>query len=88
MPEHTTSSTNSTWETVNFRVDHYVVPTANVRIRFSAADGDFSVTEAGIDNFQVEQFICSSPCVADLDDNGTVGILDLLTLRVNWGLCG
>ncbi len=28
---------------------------------------------------------CAQPCAADLDDNGTVGILDLLALLAAWG---
>ncbi len=55
-----TFGTSSSWETHVFRVGAFVVPTANVRVRFSVADIDpsDSVTESGIDNFVVEEFQC------------------------------
>ncbi len=28
---------------------------------------------------------CATPCPADFDDDGAVGILDLRTLLANWG---
>ena len=30
---------------------------------------------------------CATPCPPDFDGDGTVGILDLLTLLANWGPC-
>ncbi|MCZ6543248.1 MAG: FG-GAP-like repeat-containing protein [Planctomycetota bacterium] len=85
VPQHTTSSTNSAWETVSFRVDDYVTPTSNVQVRFTTADGDSSITEAAIDDFRVERILCGNPCPADLDGDGSVGILDLLALLAVWG---
>ena len=42
------------WEQMRFRVADYVVPTAQVRVRFSVSDApNDSITEAGIDAFNV-----------------------------------
>ncbi len=35
----------------------------------------------------ISQITVFEDCPWDLDDNGTVGILDLLTLLANWGPC-
>ncbi len=57
--DQTTGGTNSAWQTAYFRVSDYVEPTSAVRVRFSTSDSpNDSVTEAGIDNFQVEIFDC------------------------------
>ncbi len=85
VPEHTTSSTQGAWESVSFLVGNYVRPTSDVRVRFTTSDSpNDSVTEAGVDSFQVEAFICSSSCQADLNNDGSVGILDLLALLAAW----
>ncbi|MCH7721002.1 MAG: VCBS repeat-containing protein [Planctomycetes bacterium] len=79
IPEHTTSSTGQQWEVVSFLVSDYVEPTATVKVRFTAIDDpNDSVTEAGIDNFQVEVFICSDeqPCEGDANGDGVVDPLD------------
>ncbi|MCH8344475.1 MAG: VCBS repeat-containing protein [Planctomycetes bacterium] len=86
VPEHTTSSTQGAWESVSFLVGNYVRPTSDVRVRFTTSDSpNDSVTEAGVDSFQVEAFICGTTCQADLNNDGSVGILDLLALLAAWG---
>ncbi|MHC5108689.1 MAG: FG-GAP-like repeat-containing protein [Planctomycetota bacterium] len=51
--------TDSAWDVGSFQVGSYVEPTASVAVRFSVADNpNDSVTEAGIDNFQVEEVLC------------------------------
>ncbi len=65
-----TTGTGGSWEAASFRVSDYVAPTANVQIRFVAADSpNNSVTEAGIDNVTLTQLICDS-CIdaSDCDD--------------------
>ncbi len=86
---HATEGTDSSWETVEFLVNEYVTPTANVRVRFTAADVlPVSIAEAGIDDFAVEWFVCEpAECVPDLDGNGAVGAFDLALLLGAWGLC-
>jgi len=79
IPEHTTSDTHQQWETVSFVVSDYVEPTATVRVRFTASDDpNDSVTEVGIDNFQIEAFVCGDeePCAGDANGDGTVDPLD------------
>ncbi len=57
---HSVAGTNSTWESASFLVGDFVPPTAQVRVRFSVSDNpNNSVTEAGIDNFQVEALDCT-----------------------------
>ncbi|MCH8152151.1 MAG: VCBS repeat-containing protein [Planctomycetes bacterium] len=81
----TVTGTGEVWETVSFLVSDHAVPSASVSLRFATSDGDFSVTEAGIDDFQIESFVCVAACVGDLDGDGSVGILDLLALLAAWG---
>ena len=52
--------------------------TAIVGARYDDDNGDLSGSAYLFD---------ASVCPWDLDDNGTVGILDLLALLVNWGPC-
>ena len=35
----------------------------------------------------VQVFVESFSCLGDIDDDGTVGILDFLALRLAWGPC-
>lgn len=79
VPEHATSGTDHAWETVSLVVSDYVAPTAEVRIRFSAQDQpNNSITEAGIDNFQVSVVVCDAeePCEGDANGDGSVDPLD------------
>ena len=59
------------WEPSSFRVGGYLAPTADVQVRFSVADDpNNSITEAGVDLFQVEVFVCEPPCACLADLNG------------------
>ncbi len=52
-------------------------------MRFSISDLDLSLTEAGIDDFEVTRLICACPW--DLDGDGEVGIGDFLIMIGAWG---
>ncbi len=80
------SETNGAWETAAFVVGDYVAVTSQLRVRFGVCDcPNDSVTEAGIDDFEVTA-LCSAPsCTSDLDGDGTVGINDFLALLAAWG---
>jgi len=88
VPEHTTTGT-SDWEFVSFIVGNYVAPSDSVRVRFEARDNfNNSITEAGMDNFQVETFLCGEvACVGDIDGDGSVAFGDLVQLLSAWGPC-
>ena len=82
-----TSSTSSAWEIVNFQVGEYVVPTGQVRVRFEVEDANSpSVVEAGIDNLEVNAFICpAASCDGDTNGDFTVDVVDLLAVIADWG---
>ena len=81
------SSTFSQWQDASFVVGDYVTPTANVRVRFVVSDDpNDSITEAGIDNFVVNAFICPSNCPTDVNGDGTTNVLDLIDLLLCFGL--
>ncbi|MCP3980253.1 MAG: hypothetical protein GY716_13190 [bacterium] len=66
----TIDGTHNSWEVGSFRVGDYIAPTSTVRVRFRVEDTpNDSVSEAAIDSFRVEEFICS-PCAnaGDCDD--------------------
>lgn len=49
------------WENHSFQVSEVITPTANMRVRFEANDDpNNSLAEAGIDNFTIVRFACSS----------------------------
>jgi hypothetical protein len=69
-------------------VGDYVIPSAEVRIRFVANDGGTpSVVEAGIDNLQLDIFACDvdEPCVGDIDGSNGVDVDDLLLMLGAFG---
>ena len=83
-----TAGTGSAWETVSFVASDWVLPTADMMVRFEAADApNNSVTEAGIDNFQISEFVCGTPCPGDTDGSGDVGFADLVAVLSAWGPC-
>jgi hypothetical protein len=92
---HRTAATAGAWQTATFRVGEFVTPTSQVRVRFWTSDiPNNSITEAGIDNFTVEQLICAPPppaCPADISPppggNGWVNIDDLFAVINAWGQC-
>ncbi|HEY3246493.1 MAG TPA: FG-GAP-like repeat-containing protein [Phycisphaerae bacterium] len=68
------AGTGSAWQSASFLVSNFTTPTANVRVRFSTSDASASVTEAGIDNFQVEKFVCNLP--GDLNHDAHIDLTD------------
>lgn len=86
---HQTGGTGSTWQAVDFRIGEFVDPTSQMRVRFSVADNpNNSVTEAGIDNFLIEELVCGAICPADVAGNdGQVDVSDLLAVINAWGPC-
>jgi hypothetical protein len=84
-----TISTASTWRVVEFAVSDFVEPTSTVQVQFIVDDAEpFSIVEAGIDDFQIEQLICAPLCPADLDGDTVVGVTDLLRILDAWGQSG
>jgi len=74
------------WVSASFRLEEFVTPTSQVRVRFSATDNpNDSVTEAGLDNFRIEEIDCgggSQDCLTLSIENlvggeeATVTVLD------------
>ena len=82
----TTAGTGSEWEAASFIVGDHVTPTSQVAVRFTACDcPNDSVTEAGIDDFHVERYLCVNACPWDLDGDGQIGIGDFLIVIGGWG---
>jgi hypothetical protein len=84
IPVRSLGATGSVWALDSFLVSDYVTPTAEVRVRFSGCDcvGAGSITELGVDDFQIEQVICAlsaPPLVAAVTraDHGPAGVIDL-----------
>ena len=65
------------------------VATDQFRVRFMASDySDGSIVEAGIDGVQLVSAYCDvSSCSADVSNDGTVGVEDLLAVIGAWGAC-
>lgn len=88
VPVHETTGTSGNWETASFIVGDYVEPNSQLVIRFGTADpGDETVTNAGIDNVNVDVFTCEVPILGDLNGDGEVNAEDLFILLGEWGLC-
>jgi hypothetical protein len=84
----TNDGVNTAWEESSFLVSDFVAPTMHVRVRFSVVDQpNNSVTEAAIDSFRVEAFLCPAACAGDVAQpaDGKVNISDLLALLSGWG---
>ncbi len=82
----TVTDTNHAWKVQTFRVSDFVAPSSNVKVRFSIGDPqNNSITEGGVDNFQVELVLCPSACPGDLDGSGAVDGADLGDLLAAWG---
>ncbi len=80
--------TSGGWFFHEFNVADFILPTAQVRLRFIASDeGEGSIIEAAVDDLQVAVIDCGQAIPGDLDGDGTVGIFDLLILLSNWGPC-
>ncbi|MEO1008109.1 MAG: choice-of-anchor B family protein [Planctomycetota bacterium] len=69
------------WALHAYRIADFVPATTTFRIRFSVADNpNDSVTEAGIDAFEILTIDCSS-CPADFDGDGSLTIFDFLAFQ-------
>ena len=75
------------WTWTRFNVADYVAPTSQVVVRFSATDNpNDSVTEAGIDAFELTVVACdAAPCPGDLNGDGDRDLADLSVLLSNFG---
>lgn len=83
-----TGGTSSVWQTASFVVSEYLQPTDMVRVAWSVEDANTaSVVEAGIDNLQVDIFVCdqAEPCPGDINDDGGVDVEDILLMLAAWG---
>jgi hypothetical protein len=66
----TGADTSGGWVYHEFVVSDFVAPTANVQLRFKAADeGSGSIVEAAVDDVQVFRYVCD-PCQTDLGFGG------------------
>ena len=65
-----------------------VIATATMKVRLTANDSDpQSIVEAGLDGFELVRIDCAAGNPADLDNDGMVGVTDLLILLGAWGPC-
>jgi hypothetical protein len=65
------------WLFKEFRVADFVTPTAQVRVRFVAADvGLGSIVEAAVDDFKVVEILCGAPCYPDCDGVNGLNVAD------------
>ncbi len=56
------------WKTRSFKVSDFIAPTNNMRLRFSATDNpNDSVTEGGVDAFEVTAISCDGTTLTDVD---------------------
>ena len=80
-----TTGTSSAWETVSFRVGDWVEPSAEVIVAFQSADApNNSITEAGIDDFSVEEVVCGEDCPTDVNSDGLTDFGDILEVLSAW----
>ena len=67
VPVEIVGGDQNVWTTQEFRVGAFVTPSATVQVRFSVSDSpNDSITEAGIDAFEVEALVCTE-CAIDAD---------------------
>jgi hypothetical protein len=85
----TIAGTGNSWQTHTFRASEFTSPSAVTKVRFWTQDAsNNSLTEAGIDNFQVETVLCPEACPADLNGDANVNGGDLGILLAAWGPTG
>lgn len=82
----TGAGTSGGWNLVEHRIEDTIVPTSNMRVRFTASDlGDGSVVEAGVDAVTIRLVSCDEElCVGDVDNDGDVDFDDLNTVLSSW----
>ena len=71
--------TSGGWVVVEHRIEDFVTPTNNMRVRFTASDlGEGSVIEAGVDAVSIKQLACSADVMhGDVNLDGVVNLLDV-----------
>jgi len=71
--------TSGGWILVEYRIDDFLAPTNNMRVRFNASDfGDGSVVEAAVDAVTVRQVSCDAGVLlGDVNLDGAVNLLDV-----------
>lgn len=75
-----------TWVFQRFRIDEFLMPTSQMRVRFIASDlDDPSVVEAGVDDVRVRLAECVFACPGDLNGSGSVDSTDVAVLLAAWG---
>lgn len=82
--------TRGGWYFHEFRVTDFIANALQFHVRFIASDYDpQALVEAAIDAFRITVIECNTPstCLADLNSDGTVDVLDLLNLLGSWGSC-
>ena len=80
-------ASSSGWNEHAFVVSDFVMPTAQVRVRFEVSDlGSGSVVEAGVDAFEVSALDCGPDCPGDLTGDNLVDLSDLQLLLSNYGM--
>ena len=80
------SENTGAWVEKTFRINNYVTPSAQVRLRFRAQDlGAGSIVEAGVDDVRIYGASCTPPLIGDLDGNGRVNGADMGILLGAWG---
>lgn len=78
--------TSGGWILHEFNVADLIVPTSQMRLRFTASDLDAgSIIEAAIDDLRVRELVCGGTCAGDLNGDGQVALDDLATLLANFG---
>ncbi len=86
-PALSIAGTNSLWKNFSLVAGDILPTTANMKVRFKVQDlPNNSITEAGIDNFEVDNYDCgAAACVGDVDGSGSVDGADLGSLLAAWG---
>ncbi|MCK5126326.1 MAG: hypothetical protein KAR42_08715 [candidate division Zixibacteria bacterium] len=75
------------WFEYSFRINDFIVPSANVRIKFEVSDlGGASIVEAAIDDFSISQFECGGGR-GDANSDGAINIGDAVYV-INYAFKG
>ena len=79
-------TTTGTWTTRTIKLTDFLPLTANMQMRFEAADtGTDNLLVCGIDNFSVKTISCGIQ--GDLDGDGVVGASDIAFMLLDFGDC-
>ena len=79
-------TTSGTWTTRTIKLTDFLPLTANMQMRFEAADtGTDNLLVCGIDNFSVKTISCGIQ--GDLDGDGVVGASDIAFMLLDFGDC-